>query len=82
MDFLESRQQHVIVHEKISYEASVISGVPQGTVISPLQVLLFINDLPEVVQVRLFADDCILFRIIKFESHNVFLQRDIDALHQ
>ena len=48
-----------------SKTAPVKSGVPKDSVLGPLLFLLFIMGLPEYVShssVRLFADDCILYR--------------------
>jgi ribonuclease P/MRP protein subunit RPP40 len=60
----------------------VVSGVPQGTVLGPLLFLCHINDLPDSVksQVRLFADDCLLYRTIKNYKEHVILQQDLANL--
>ena len=85
-NFLVGRQQQVVVDGTFSKPASVDSGVPQGTVLGPLLFLVFINDLPDVIthgtRVRLFADDCLLYRPIKSPHNQIILQNDIDRLIQ
>ena len=65
--FLEGRTQRVVVDGETSGPASVKSGVPQGSVLGPLLFLIFINDLAEhtTSAVRLFADDCVMYKSVK-----------------
>jgi len=79
--FLVDRVQGVVVEGFRSQEDKVLSGVLQGTVLGPLLFLLHINDLLSVVtsQVRLFADDCLLYRPILSDADRVALQRDLDS---
>ena len=66
--FLSNRLQQVVVNGEMSYPATVISGVPQGTVLGPLLFILFINDMDNCVInsiIRFFADDT---RILKHIS--------------
>src|SRR5258706_1847588 len=60
----------------------VASGVPQGTVLGPLLFLLYINDITSDIrsQIRLFADDCIVYRTINNPLDSTILQQDIDSL--
>ena len=62
--------------------AEVQSGVPQGTVLGPLIFLLYINDINSGVssKLRLFADDCILYRTIISQDDNLHLQSDLDLI--
>ena len=60
----------------------MVSGVPHGTLLGPLLFLLHINDLPSVVssKVRLFADDCLIYRNIKNKEDQIALQKDLNLL--
>ena len=67
-NFLEKQETKLsyFMYGKQSSLIDVVSGVPQGTVLGPLLFLLHINNLPSVVssKVRLFADDCLIYRNI------------------
>ena len=80
--FLTDRAQQVQAEGATSDSITVISGVPQGTVLGLLLFLLFINDLPDCVQssLRLFADDCILCRRIRNNKMAEILQEDLNQL--
>ena len=85
-DFLRNRSQKVLLDGVSSEISPVQSGVPQGSVLGPLLLLLFINDLPDTISsqstVKLFADDCVLYRKIKCEEDAIKLQQDLDQLQQ
>ena len=74
----------VICEGAQSSDAKVGSGVPQGTVLGPLLFLCHINDLPERVKskVRLFADDCLLYRQIRTDKDKAALQEDLLSLEK
>ena len=61
---LTDRKQRVVVDGEVSSWKSVLSGVPQGSVLGPIIVLVHINDLEEGVtsSILKFADDTKLFR--------------------
>ena len=56
--------------------------VPQGIVLAPLLFLLFIDDIETNInsRMRLFADDCLVHRVIKKDSDSLQLQEDISLL--
>ena len=81
-NFLTKRRQRVVVDGDHSQWVHVRSGVPQGTVLGPLLFLAYINDLPDKItsEVRLFADDCVMYRPIHDDSDVERLQTDLNTL--
>ncbi|KAK3089266.1 hypothetical protein FSP39_002210 [Pinctada imbricata] len=81
-NFLTKRTMRTVVEGISSEETTVDSGVPQGTVLGPIMFLCHINDLPDCVSssVRLFADDCLLYRTIRNTQDHETLQKDLNNL--
>ena len=65
-DFLKLRKQRVVVNGQLSSWSNTEIVVPQGSVLGPLLLLIYINDLPDglTTNVRLFADDVSLFSVV------------------
>lgn len=62
--YLQNRHQYVCVNGTKSCLKPVSLGVPQGSILGPLLFLIYINDLPSVVNYSdclLYADDTTLF---------------------
>ena len=77
--FLKNRSQFVVVNGAHSCSVPITSGVPQGSVLGPSLFLLFINDIVDTPnsQLRLFADDKVLYRAIKSPTDHQVLQEDL-----
>ena len=82
--YLLYRSQFVAVEGCNSCTLPVVSGVPQGSVLGPLLFICYINDIPLVVSpesgINLFADDIVLYRIIKTSTDYDHLQHDINSI--
>ena len=80
--WLTDRRQRVVVDGEVSSWKSVLSGVPQGSVLGPILFLVYIDDLEEGVtgNILQFADDTKLFRKTKENGDKQKLQDDIDKL--
>ena len=81
-DCFTMRTQKLVLEGVSSSSITVTSGVQHGTVLGPLRFILYLSDLPEGLssQVRLLADDCILYREINTLNDCQDLQIDIDTL--
>ena len=83
-NWLTTRTQRVVVDGEASPRVYVKSGVPQGTVLGPLLFLLYINDITVGLKsdIRLFADECVLYRTINSPEDAAMLQYDLNTLVQ
>ena len=83
-DFLAERKQVVNIKGERSRSKQIKSGIPQGSVLGPLMFLLFVNELPELVNsfLYLFADDNKIWRRIEHPKDKETLQADLDIIYQ
>lgn len=65
-----------------SPHVNVTFGVHQGSVLGPLLLSIFINDVVECVSsnMRLYADDCVLCRDVACSTDMLALQCDLDKI--
>jgi len=72
----------VVVNKQSSVWSSVISGVPQGSVLGPLLFILYVNDLPDWIKndMRIFADNTKVWSRIRGPKDCIKLQAGLNQL--
>ena len=84
--YLQNITQRVVVGGAQSRILPVNSGVPQGCILGPLLLVLFINDIHELISegtsIALYADDTKIWRRICSYTDCVILNKDIASLKQ
>jgi len=82
--FLLGRSQRFRVDRQLSEELRVMSGVTQGSVVGLLLFPVYVEDIWKNVatNIRLFADDCIIYRKIKDSSDIDNLQTYLNRLEE
>ena len=63
-NYLTGRRQYTVYYDTISDWLEILCGVPQGSILGPLLFIIYINDLPNSVNLEttLFADDTTLLK--------------------
>jgi hypothetical protein len=80
--FLSDRQQRVKLQNCKSNWRIVNAGVPQGTKLGPL-FLIMVNDLASQLPLYKYVDDCALSEVVKVgKSDPLTLQQEVDSVNQ
>jgi len=81
-EWLNNRYQRVVINGTNSDWISVLSGVPQGSVLGPILFIIYINDLDENIKNAIFkfADDTKLIGKVGDTELTDILQDDLNKL--
>ena len=85
VSYLLNRKQYVAVGRASSDTSSVVSGVPQGSVLGPLLIITYVNSVNSLVltkgtQITMYSDDILLIKPIRVTDDYICLQRDITTI--
>ncbi len=81
--YLSNRTHYVCLEGTNSSSLSVLSGVPQGSVLGPLLFLVYVNDITTPIvnsSIYIYADDTKLVKRIANAKDQADLQSDLDHL--
>ena len=84
-NFLYNRKYCVVANGAMSDKHKVISGVPQGTVLSSLFFIIMIADIDDNLKIkisRLFADNTKISAKIKTKEDTELLQQDLNTIYK
>ena len=83
VDYLTDRSHCIGIEGATSLPQTVLSGVPQGSVLGPSLFIIYIDGLTNALSnssMSMYADDLLLYRTIQSPSDYQTLQAEIDAV--
>ena len=83
--FLNGRHQSVVLNGQLSDWAPILAVVPQGSILGPLLLLIYTNDLPDNLNslIKLLADDTSLFSTVYDPNHSAkVLNDDLNEIYE
>jgi len=83
--YLSGRSQRVLLNGKLSKFLCIYFGVPQGSILGPLLFLIFLNDIVDDIESKifLFADDTSLLNLSEsWDTVQAKLNSDLLKLHK
>jgi hypothetical protein len=82
-EFLTGRFIQVLVNGRKSSKSSLISGVPQGSVLGPVLFLIYISDIAEnlIASTLVYVDDTKLKQKVKTEEDVEMMQVELQKLY-
>ena len=84
--YITHRRQRVVLDGVSSSKGQVTAGIPQGSLLGPVFLVIFIRDLAKAVlpgnTIALYADGCKTSRIIDSAEDQNLLQQGLDNLNQ
>ena len=84
-NYLQNREQSVVLNGQTSGWGKINSGVPQGSVLGPLLFLIYINDLPDgiISMCKILADDTSIFsKVLDINKSVTELNTDLEEISQ